>query len=273
MADQFQSDRLGANAEDSCTIFDEVQLQAGLLEGTPRSQFRPRKLIDHSVTADTWEGLVTEVKGQTYRVAWTFFPNPTLHAQTPPNNRKMVRFTPTWYRMEWKGVERPLFLQIVGTVNQKDGWLSVLEARLLMPIDLNRETIIERQVAVHEGSTYLKDQSDDVWEEAIAFFSQIQYEGGKYNPHDLAWAEDFLRLNEFHVEWEAGKRACRLVDGQGTIRFKSLFAEPCQDSIDERVHGAMTAYNYAMATKAVSNNEVPRDVKFYGTQDEIRRAA
>ena len=75
-----------------------------------------------------------------------------------------------------------------------------------MPIDLNRETIIERQVAVHEGSSYLKDQSDDVWEEAIAFFSQFQYEGGKYNPHNLARAEEFLRLNAFHVEWEAGKR-------------------------------------------------------------------
>jgi len=126
---------------------------------------------------------------------------------------------------------------------------------------------------VHERSTYLKDQSADVWEEAIAFFSQFQYEGGKYNPHDLAWAEEFLRLNEFHVEWEAGKRACRLVDGQGTILFKSLFAEPCHDSIDERVHGAMTAYNCAMATKAIYNNEVPKDTILCGTEDEIREAA
>jgi hypothetical protein len=127
------------------TVFDEAQLQAELLEGAPRSQFRPRKLIDCSVTADNWEGLVTEVKGQTYRVAWTFFPNPALHAQTPPNDRKMVRFRPTGYCVEWEGVERPLFLQVVGTVSQKDGWLSVLEARLLMPIDLSRDTIIERQ--------------------------------------------------------------------------------------------------------------------------------
>jgi hypothetical protein len=48
--------------------------------------------------------------------------------------------------MKWRGVHRPLFLQIVGTVNPKDGSLNVLEARLLMNIDLNRETIIEQRL-------------------------------------------------------------------------------------------------------------------------------
>ena len=130
MADESQSDRHAADIKDWSAILHEVELEAQLLEGTLLGGFQPRKLIDYWVKADTWEGLVTEVKGQTYRVPRTFFPNPTLHAQTPPNNRKTVRFTPTRYRMEWKGVERPLFLQIVGTVNPKDGSLNVLEARL-----------------------------------------------------------------------------------------------------------------------------------------------
>jgi hypothetical protein len=146
MVDQSQSDSVEGNAEDWRTIFDEVQLEAELLEGAPIRYIQARKLIDYSVKADTWEGLVTEVKGQTYRVPWTCFPNPALHAQTPPNDRKMVRFERTPYCVEWKGVQRPLFLQIVGRVNQKDGSLSVLEARLLVPIDLNRETIVEWHV-------------------------------------------------------------------------------------------------------------------------------
>jgi len=136
MADEFQSDRRA--------LLREVELEAQLLEGTPFGGFQARKLIDYWVTADTWEGLVTEVEAQTYRAPLTFFP--PLRKPTPPNDRKAVRFNPTAYYMKWRGVHRPLFLQIVGTVNPKDGSLNVLEARLLMNIDLNRETIIEQRL-------------------------------------------------------------------------------------------------------------------------------
>jgi len=145
MADEFQSDRHEADAKDWSAILREVELEAQLLEGTPFGGFQARKLIDYWVTADTWEGLVTEVEAQTYRAPLTFFP--PLRKPTPPNDRKAVRFNPTAYYMKWRGVHRPLFLQIVGTVNPKDGSLNVLETRLLMPIDLNRETIVEKSHA------------------------------------------------------------------------------------------------------------------------------
>jgi hypothetical protein len=144
MADEFQSDRREADAKDRSAILREVELEAQLLEGTPFGGFQARKLIDYWVTADTWEGLVTEVEGQTYRAPLTLFS--PLRTPTPHNDRKAVRFNPTAYYMEWRGVLRPLFLQILGTANQKDRSLNVLEARLLMPIDLNRETIMERQL-------------------------------------------------------------------------------------------------------------------------------